>query len=330
MDDAIICVEEVVRTFGQVVALGGVSFQVKRGEVFGYIGPNGAGKTTTVRILLGLCRPTSGLVTIFGQHVSKEFGEIGPRVGVVLEHHGLHEELTGAENLDFYGRLFGLPAAARQRQIGSLLELAGLQNRAHSRVKTYSKGMKQRLAFARSLINEPELLVLDEPFDGIDTETRRHLRDLVLQLSQERQLGIFLTSHLLDDVEKLATRVAVIRQGKLLTCDTVENLKRLHDRNSVTIRFGTLVKPDALRQALSPLGLADSFILDGEHATVFLNDSVGVGDLVDRLVSVHIRVQEIKRTDVSLEDTYFKLLTVREETSGAFEHSTGSGAYRIP
>ncbi|HLF27700.1 MAG TPA: ABC transporter ATP-binding protein [Anaerolineae bacterium] len=309
MGTTVIEVKDLVRRFGRLTALNGLSLQVAKGEIFGFVGPNGAGKTTTIRVLLGLCHLDRGTACVLGYDVGRDFSKIGPRLGIVLESFGLYEDLTGLENLDYHGRLFALSVEQRAARSAALLEAVGLQDRARDRVKTYSKGMKQRLAVALALLNDPELLLLDEPFDGIDTETHRRLRALIRDLSQQHGKTIFLTSHNLDDVEKLATRVAVIHKGQLLTCGTVDGLQSQVGRNAVKFVFARCVSADEIRRVLTPLALAEAFILNDNQVTVSLDGSVTTETLVEQLALSRLPIREVTPVKTSLEEAYFAMLS---------------------
>lgn len=304
------------RKFGHIVALNGLSFQVQPGEIFSLVGPNGAGKTTTIRMLLGLCRPDAGKIRVFGYDVQNEFSQIGMRLGIVLENQGIHEDLSGQENLDYHGRFYGLNSDQRSKRIEQLLKAVGLLDRAHDRVKVYSKGMRQRLSLALALLNDPDLLLLDEPFDGIDTETHRQLRELIFDLSAKHGKSIFLTSHNLDDVERLTTRVAIIHKGQLLACGTVDALQRQIGHNAVKISFAQPVSRADLTPVLKPLGLADAFNIHGNQITVSLNGNIATEVLIEKLALARLPIREVTSAKNTLEEVYFAMLST---TQGAVQ-----------
>jgi ABC-2 type transport system ATP-binding protein len=196
----------------KVDALRGVSFSVDRGEVFGFLGPNGAGKTTTIRCLMGLCKITGGKASILGQAVPSRAAR--QRLGFLPEQPYFYDYLTVAELLDLGGRLFGLPAAERRARATKLIERVGLGHAAGLALKKFSKGMLQRAGLAMALINDPELVVLDEPMSGLDPVGRKEVRDLILEL-RDAGKTVFFSSHILSDVEQLSDRVAIVVGGKL-------------------------------------------------------------------------------------------------------------------
>jgi len=206
----------------ELKAVDAISLQVRRGTAFGLLGPNGAGKTTFVKMLLSCAHPTSGRAKIFG-HDSRETGARRP-VGYLPENHRFPTYMTGWGMLDFYAALSGMDTASRRKRIPELLELVGLDERAyHLRLGKYSKGMLQRVGLAQALMHSPELLVLDEPSDGVDPVGRKHIRDVLRRL-EERGVTIFLNSHLLAEVELFCSEVAIIQRGMLALSGTVEEL----------------------------------------------------------------------------------------------------------
>jgi len=192
--------------------LGGIDFTVRRGELFGFVGPNGAGKTTTLKILLGLIHATAGEASLLG-HPAGE-AAFRRQVGFLPENPYFYDFLTGREILHFYARLSGVPREARGRRVGELLERVGLAHAADARLRTYSKGMLQRIGIAQALVHDPELVFLDEPMSGLDPIGRKEIRDLVLQLHAEGKT-VFMNTHILTDVEMLCDRVAIIVQGRI-------------------------------------------------------------------------------------------------------------------
>jgi ABC-2 type transport system ATP-binding protein len=216
---------DLVRTFGEFVAVDHVNLNVSRGSFFGFLGPNGAGKSTTIKMLTGLLAPTSGKVRVLGRDIEKEPLEVRRRIGVVPEDLNLFERLTGAEMLAFTGRMYGLTKADIAVRAPELLELMELQNEPRKLIVEYSHGMKKKLSLACALIHRPEILFLDEPFEGIDAIASRTLKDLLSRLT-ERGLTVFLTSHVLEIVERLCSDIAIIAQGKLLASGSLKELRQ--------------------------------------------------------------------------------------------------------
>lgn len=209
------------KRFGSRWAVQGLNLEVYQGDVFGFLGPNGAGKSTTIRMILSLIHPTTGDVRLYGHSILKERSKALQEVGGIVEKADFYLYLSAFRNLQAIGALNGGVSPSR---IMSVLELVGLKDRAHDKVKTYSHGMKQRLGIAQALLSDPQLVVLDEPTNGLDPQGMKEVRDLILHLSRDRNKTVFLSSHLLSEVELVANRMAIINRGTLVTQGTVEDL----------------------------------------------------------------------------------------------------------
>ncbi len=313
MSTTVVEFNDVWKKFGHVDALRGITFGVEAGEVFGFIGPNGSGKTTTIRTLLGFYRPHQGTVRVLGRDPLKQFGEIGRSVGVMLEQPGLYDHLTATEYLEFYAGLFGVSPSRFGGRAGELLRLVGLEDRAGDLLGTFSKGMRQRISLARCLVNQARLLVLDEPFDGIDVETRRHILDLLPSLARNDGASIFVTSHNLPEVEQISDRIAVVSKGRIVGLDRPEVLRRQLDRKNVlVIKLGGALNNGDLKKVL-PRYTYDSDRLELRielDRTELTRDQV-LKHLVDRGVSVAAMTEEVS----TLEDVYFALTSAGKEKS---------------
>ena len=217
--------------YGNRLAVNNLNLEVRRGEIFGFLGPNGAGKTTTIRMALGLIAPTSGSVEILGRDVATQRANVLPRVGALVETPALYLYLSGRDNLRAVASVLGGVPKAR---IDAVLELVGLSARQKDRVRTYSLGMKQRLGVAMALLQDPDVLVLDEPANGLDPAGIVEMRDLMHRLSAEGKT-VFISSHLLPEVQQICTRVAIINLGKLVTEATIEELTSRHGEFAVTL-----------------------------------------------------------------------------------------------
>src|SRR2546429_7712320 len=217
--------------YGKRLAVDNLNLEVKRGEIFGFLGPNGAGKTTTIRVALGLIAPSAGNVEILGHDVATHGSRILPRVGALVETPALYLYMSGRNNLRAVASVLGGVPASR---IDAVLDLVGLRARQRDRVRTYSLGMKQRLGVAIALLQDPDVLVLDEPANGLDPAGIVEMRDLMHRLSTEGKT-VFISSHLLTEVQQICTRVAIIHLGKLITESTVEELTKGHGEFTVTL-----------------------------------------------------------------------------------------------
>jgi ABC-2 type transport system ATP-binding protein len=228
----------------RVTAVDGVSLEVQRGEVFGFLGPNGAGKTTTIKILMGLIYPSGGRATLFGQSIGDPSAKA--KVGFLPESPYFYDYLTSREFLRFYGHLFGLLGTALEKRIDELLELVGMTHARDLQLRKFSKGMLQRVGIAQALINDPELVILDEPMSGLDPIGRKEVRDLILRLKESGKTVMF-SSHILHDAELLCDRVAMIMKGKLVACGHVSELIAGDSTHEVEMVIDRLL-PEALER----------------------------------------------------------------------------------
>jgi ABC-2 type transport system ATP-binding protein len=246
---SIIEVKELTKIFnGDLTAVDNISFTVEEGEIFGFLGPNGAGKTTTLNMLATLLRPTSGTATINGFDITKDQDNVRRSIGYVFQDPTLDIELTGRENLDFHGRIYGLTKEERQKRTKEILEVVQLTDRADALVKTYSGGMKRRLEIGRGLLHYPKVLFLDEPTLGLDPQTRRAIWEYIQRLNQEHNVTIILTTHYTSEADHLCERIQIIDFGKIVALDTAENLKARLEGDIVGLTF-----PDApMAQKLLP------------------------------------------------------------------------------
>src|SRR5439155_9192667 len=213
-----------------------VSFQLYPGEVFGFLGPNGAGKTTTIRMLVGLIKPTAGSATVCGFDIRRDFEKAMRHVGCIVETPDLYRFMTGRENLEHFARMLGAPA----EEIERVAELVQLSHRLDQKVGTYSLGMRQRLGIAQALLGNPRLLILDEPANGLDPAGIREMRNLLRRLAEERQMSIFVSSHLLAEVEMMCDRVAIIHHGKIQRIGNVREL--IATKNEMELRVADVAR----------------------------------------------------------------------------------------
>ncbi len=301
-------VRNLTKKFKERTVLNSVSFQVKEGEIFGYLGPNGAGKTTTMRITLGLLKPTAGNALVWGQNLG-ENEDLRKKVGVLLEHDGLYERISAYENLDYYAQLYGV--SNREKKIEKLLEFVGLFDRKDDKVGKFSKGMKRKVALARAIIHDPDVLFLDEISAGLDPEAQKMLRDLMLRLSGEERITIFLNSHDLDEVQKICSKIAILQRGEIKAYDTVENLRSQFTTPVVEIAFSDSREVEKALNLMSSLDyVSDCRQYDGGIA-VTLAESEKSSTLLSFLTEKGIKVEEFKRVTKSLEDVYLEI--VRQE-----------------
>jgi ABC-2 type transport system ATP-binding protein len=232
MVEKAIVAQDLTFRYGDLTAVDHISFSVDEGEILGFLGPNGAGKSTTMKMLTGQLRPQSGTISILGSPLEGNTTGILAQIGVCFEEKNLYLNMSAIENLSFFASLFG----KKNVDIGGLLQRVGLENRGGDRVKSYSKGMQQRLMVARSLVNSPKVLFLDEPTDGLDPLSSQAIREIIRDEAR-RGAAVFLTTHDMHEADELSDRVVFLNEGKIYAVDTPENLKLKHGKRSVRVRF---------------------------------------------------------------------------------------------
>jgi len=304
--------DQLSRSFGTLRAVDRLTIEVPRGSVFGFLGPNGSGKTTTIRLLLGLLDPDQGSSQVMGFDSRTQGGEVRVRCGALLEHHGLYERLSAADNLDYYGRIWHMSNADREKRIRELLEPLDLYDRRREPIGRWSRGMKQKLAVARTLMHRPELIFLDEPTAGLDPVASAALREDLALLVAREGITIFLTTHNLGEAEKLCTKVGVINHGQLLASGSPSELRlrisapRLYvSGQGISSQIAEEVKNNPLVNKMQQQN--GRLVLD-------LNDLSRSHEIVTQLVKAGVLIDEIVKEKVGLEDVFLQL--VEEETRG--------------
>jgi ABC-2 type transport system ATP-binding protein len=292
---------------GKITALDGIDFSVGQGELFGLLGPNGAGKTTTVKILLGLTHATAGTASVCGLPVSDP--ESRRRVGYLPEGHKIPNYLTARQALSIFGRMSGMDSATIARRIPILLEQVRLGQWTDVRIKKYSKGMTQRLGLACALIHEPQVLLLDEPTDGVDPVGRREIRDLLQDQARQNGTTILLNSHLLSEIELTCDRVAVLRNGQVAAFGTVEELTR----KSATYKMAATPIDESLVAAFRETGAGVERV--NGHMVLSVTDLEHLNALVDRLRSRGGVLTELTPVRSTLEDVFVDLVRADEHAS---------------
>jgi len=311
MNDYIIKVENLVKRFGQLVAVDNISFTVAPGEIFGFLGPNGAGKTTTINILCTLSKPTSGQAIVNGFDVVRQQRQVRQSIGLVFQDPSLDERLSGLQNLYFHALAYNVPASVREQRIEQVLRMMELWDKRHSGVRTYSGGMKRRLELARGLLHYPKVLFLDEPTLGLDPQTRNRIWEYILELRQREGTTIFLTTHYLDEADK-ADRIAIIDYGKLVAMDTPERLKKIVGKDIIS------VKTDDDEKAAEELRLR--YQTEARRDSNGLSFEVASGEkfLPTFIKEFGIKILSVSLRSPSLDDVFLKLTgrEIREEGTG--------------
>ena len=236
-------VSQLTKLYSGIPAVDHVSFSIRPGEILGYLGPNGAGKSTTVKMLIGLIEPTSGHIEFHGEDIRRDMKGYQRRIGYVPEEPHLYPHLTGREYLQLVGRLRGITRARLERKMDELLRLVGLWDDRHSPLASYSKGMRQKILLMASLIDDPELLILDEPFSGLDVNASMILRGLLDSLAERGKMVLY-SSHVLEVVEKVCNTVLILRKGQVVAHDSVAHLRELMEKSSLEGVFAQLTQPE--------------------------------------------------------------------------------------
>jgi len=298
-----ISLEKVSKTLGDREILRGISFTVSRGDIFGYLGPNGAGKPTTIRILLGLFKASAGQLHILGQDIN--LSSTRQKIGFALDPDGLYDSMTGEENLAFYARIYRVNHSGPR--ITSLLEAVELGKRGKDRVGTYSKGMRQRLSLARAMVHDPEVLVLDEPTAGVDPSGQIEIRKILLDIAHRENKTVFLSSHNLDEVQRICNRIALIVRGEIRLYGVLENLRREMGGGEVVVEIAG-ESPVPIPAELSGLAILGFKEINGKNLVFSAQKGVEVSDIISAVVAKGIKIEKVMRKEASLEEMYAAIL----------------------
>jgi ABC-2 type transport system ATP-binding protein len=294
-----VTVDNLVKTYkGDTKAVDGVSFSIKGGEIFGLLGPNGAGKTTTLSILATLLKPTSGSAWVNGFDVVKQPDKVRESIGMVFQDPSSDELLTGYENLKMHALMYGVPGKIRGQRIEEVLKLVDLTNRRNDLLKTYSGGMRRRLEIARGLLHRPKILFLDEPTLGLDPQTREHIWEYIEKLVEEEKLTIILTTHYMDEADRLCDRLAIMDHGKIIVHNTPDELKRGLGGDLVRIRAKSPNLP-----ALTTYPYIKMIEGEGEQFTLTVDDA---GSHIQEILETIGKVESVELRPPSLNDVFLK------------------------
>lgn len=304
MSDLVITTSGLTRRFGKLTAVDSVDLAVECGSVYGFLGPNGAGKTTTIRLLLGLIHPHAGHVRLFDSSLQSGRIELLRRVGALVESPSLYPHLTGRENLEVTRRLI----AGKRQRIDEVLRIVRLEEAADRLVKGYSTGMKQRLGLALALLGEPELLILDEPTNGLDPAGIREMREFICRLPQEHGITVFLSSHLLSEVEQMATHIGIIDKGRLLFQGTPDELQA---QLNPQVKLG-VDRPDEAARILTQAGWSVRSN-GGRQLCVAVNGQSDVAMINAQLTGGGVNVFQLSLEQPSLEDIFLELTMNNEQ-----------------
>lgn len=304
-DNAAIELRNVVKKFGNFVALDNLSLLVKRGEIFGLLGPNGSGKTTTINVISGLTAATSGEVRVLGYDIAKQSRAIRATLGTVPQETALYEELSAWRNMVFHAELYNIPSAQRDQRIKALLELVQLADRAKSRVSTFSGGMKRRLALARALLHDPALIYLDEPTLGVDVQSRRAIWDYILDLKKQGKT-VLITTNYLEEANELCDRLAIIDHGKLIDVNTPANLKHAYGDTLIELETEEPLSAEIIRKLQAIRGVS-KVLQDGQNLKVSLSGEASATGQVVNLVTQQSNLRSINQREPNLDEVFLSL-----------------------
>jgi len=308
-------VKNITKKFNSFTAVDAVSFNIKKGELFGLLGPNGAGKTTTINILSTILKPTSGTAKINGFGLEDQ-DDVRKSIGIVFQDPSLDDELTGRENLDFHGRMYHMHGSLREKRIKEVLKLIGLEDKADMQVKTYSGGMKRRLEIARGLIHYPKVLFLDEPTIGLDPQTRRSIWKHIEKLNREQKITIILTTHYMEEADYLCDKVAIIDHGKIIAIDTQKNLKDVMGGDIITLESNNIEK---LKNILKHKWVKKMDVFDNKINITVKNGENVIPKIIDAARRKKIKINSVNLKKPTLEDVFIHYTgrSIREETGSS-------------
>jgi len=298
-------VSNLTKHFGEIVAVDHISFQVKKGELFGFLGPNAAGKTTTIRMLTGVIKPDEGTASILSYDILREGLKTKQLMGIVPEMANAYVDLSAWNNLMLIGELYGVPKRQRQERASKLLKEFGLYERRKNLVKGFSRGMKQKLLLCMALINEPQILFLDEPTSGLDVESQRLIKDMIREFNKNGKT-VFLTTHNMEEANQLCDRIAIINHGKIATIDSPERLRlRSSGLQSIEVSFDRAVRVDELSKVHGVKEAKKT----GDKIRLYVDEpGVVLDKLVDFARSKRVKIISINTLGPTLEDVFLKLV----------------------
>jgi ABC-2 type transport system ATP-binding protein len=293
---------QLTRSFNSLTAVDRLNITVESGEIFGLLGPNGAGKTTTISMLCTILKPTSGTAKVNGFDIVKEATQVRKSIGIVFQDPSVDDRLTGRENLYMHANLYGVPASDQKSRIESVLKLVELEDRADDLLRTYSGGMRRRLELARGLIHYPKVLFLDEPTLGLDPQTRDHVWRYIRELKEAHDITVVLTTHYMDEADRLSDRIAIMDYGKIIVLDTSAKLKETLEGDVIIVKANNL---DALFSLITEqMGLQKTRVVNGTIEITVRNGEGMLPRIVETATQNKIYVESISLREPNLEDVF--------------------------
>jgi ABC-2 type transport system ATP-binding protein len=306
---------QLTKAYNSFKAVDNLNISVDSGEIFGLLGPNGAGKTTTVSMLCTILKPSSGTATVDGHDIVREASKVRKSIGIVFQDPSVDDRLTGRENLYMHANLYGVPSSLQKERINRILKLIELEDRADDLLRTYSGGMRRRLEIGRGLVHQPKVLFLDEPTVGLDPQTRDHIWRYIKELKEANDITVVLTTHYMDEADRLSDRIAIMDHGKIVILDTPEKLKQTLEGDVVAIRSNN-------NQALSELvkkwlGFSKQCEEEGTLEITVPNGKIAMPRIVELATQNNIYVESIILREPNLEDVFLHYTgsSIREDTT---------------
>lgn len=300
----IIETHDISKKYDDFTAVNGVNLKVPKNSVYGVLGPNGAGKTTLISMLCTILHPTSGTAMVNGYDVTKNPKEVRESIGIVFQSRALDDILTGREHLEMHASLYGVPKDVREERIEEILDLIALGTKADEFVKTYSGGMKRRLEIGRGLIHRPKVLFLDEPTLGLDPQTRESIWEYIQELNQNQDVSVLMTTHYMEEADKLCDEIAIINQGQIITADSPKNLKRELKADTITMQVDKL---EEFTEKVEKLDFVkETYVIDSEIKLMVERGENLVAELVNFANENNIFVYSIELEHPNLEDVFLK------------------------
>lgn len=306
---------QLTKAYGPIIAVDKLDITVESGEIFGLLGPNGAGKSTTISMLCTILKPTSGSATVNGFDIVKDANKVRKSIGIVFQDPSIDDRLTGRENLQIHADLYGVPVSERKQRIDRILKLVELEDRADDLMRTYSGGMRRRLELGRGLIHYPKVLILDEPTVGLDPQTRDHLWKYILDLKEEHDITVVLTTHYMDEADKLSDRIAIMDYGKIVILDTPQELKNTLEGDVVVVKTN---KVDELSQLVSKwLGFDKDKVVNGTLEITVPDGKTAMPRIMELATENNIYVETLMLREPNLEDVFLHYTgrNIREDTA---------------
>lgn len=341
MDEISIQTNNLTKRFGDLVAVDHVSFDVKKGEIFGFLGPNGAGKTTTIRMLCTLTRPTEGTATVAGLDIIKNDNQVREHIGLVSEKMIMYDRLTAYENLKLFAKLYNLPKEQMNIKIDELLKLVHMEKWHDTQIGTYSTGMKQRINVIRALLNEPSILFLDEPTLGLDPQSTAEIREFIHKINTENRTTIILTTHMMVEADMLCDRVGIIDKGKIVALDTPENLKKMiSDTENLVTEMDIPNLANSMVENLQACECVKAISrLSATKIKVQGNGDDAFDTILDTIRANGGKISSVKKLEPTLEDVFLHITgrEVRDQANGKPQiqrrgpgrHGMGGGNRRV-